>query len=62
MPKDQVPDDNFDAGFKIGYQVVHGTSAEPPAPRGERATPFNSTLFLEGVKAGLRAAGVVGRF
>lgn len=62
MPKDQVPHDDFDAGFNIGYQVVHGTTAEPPTIPHEPATPFNSTPFLEGIKAGLRAAGVVGRF
>jgi hypothetical protein len=53
----KVPDDDFDAGFEVGYQLIRGTMVMTPvAPVGPLA-PLNSTDFLEGIKAGIRAAG-----
>ena len=55
---DTVPHNDFVAGFVAGYQAIKGTSAGLPGIPGQPGTPGNSTPFLEGIKAGLRAAGL----
>lgn len=56
--RDQIPHDDFRAGFLVGWQTVKGTSAGVPGTPGQPGTPGNSTPFLQGVKAGLKAAGI----
>lgn len=52
-----VPHDDFLSGFKVGYQLIKGTQWPiPPAPPAGPAWP-GSTLFLKGIKAGMKAAG-----
>ena len=58
MKSANVPHDDFREGFIIGWQTVKGTNAGIPGTPGRPGTPGGSTPFLEGVKAGLRAAGV----
>lgn len=52
-----VPNDNFAAGFVVGFQLVRGTTASVPQVLNEPASPAQSTPFLEGVKVGVRWAG-----
>ncbi|MDE1149972.1 MAG: hypothetical protein PW843_25755 [Azospirillaceae bacterium] len=53
-----VPHDDFRAGFEVGWQTVVGTGASVPLAPLTPLTPLGSTPFLEGVKAGLEAAGI----
>jgi hypothetical protein len=48
----------FRQGFEVGYRAIKGTSAGLPGTPGTPGVPGNSTAFLEGVKAGLKAAGL----
>ncbi len=53
-----IPHDDFSAGFTVGCQVVLGTEAPLPltiAP--PLLTEVGMTPFLEGVQAGIEAAG-----
>ena len=54
---EQVPHDNFAAGFAVGFQLVMGATASVPQVPTEPTTPAESTPFLEGVKLGVRWAG-----
>lgn len=58
MQKDGIPHDDFQAGFVVGYQAIRGTAVSLPGIPGRPGTPSGSTPFLQGVRAGLRAAGV----
>lgn len=49
---------DFYNGFIQGYQMVRGTNVAIPGIPGQPGTPGNSTSFLEGLKAGLKRAGV----
>lgn len=57
MFPNNVPSNDFRAGFIVGWQLVKGTGAGIPGMPGRPGTPGNSNAFLEGVKAGLRSAG-----
>lgn len=52
-----IPDDDFDAGYFVGWQLVYGTLAPKPLTTIAPLTPLGSTPFLEGIKAGIEAAG-----
>jgi hypothetical protein len=54
----KVPHDDFQEGFLVGWQAIKGQNTGIPGIPGQPGTPGNSTPFLEGVKAGLRSAGV----
>lgn len=58
MKSDKVPHNDFREGFIVGWQTIRGTNAGIPGTPGTPGIPGNSTAFLEGVKAGLKAAGV----
>lgn len=59
MPQNtKVPHDDFGAGFEVGWQTVKGTGSSRPLVPLEPLTSLGSTPFLEGVKAGLEAAGI----
>lgn len=47
---------DFCDGFVEGYKSVAGNSAFVPMCPFEPMTPFNSTPFREGIKAGITAA------
>jgi hypothetical protein len=46
----------FCDGFKAGYETVKGTNVWIPYCPFEGFTPYDSTPFNEGVKAGIKAA------
>lgn len=54
----KVLHDDFCAGFEVGWQTVVGTGLSVPLVPLVPLTPLDSTPFLEGVKAGLEAAGL----
>lgn len=58
MASDKIPHNDFREGFIVGYQAVLGTNAGMPGTPGQPRIPGGSTSLLQGVKAGLRAAGV----
>lgn len=58
MKSANVPHHDFREGFIVGWQAIRGTSAGVPGIPGQPGTPGGSTPFLEGVKAGLRSAGI----
>jgi hypothetical protein len=57
MKSNKVPHDDFAEGFKVGYQLVRGTNVAIPAIPGQLGAPANTTPFLQGIKAGIQAAG-----
>lgn len=57
MKSDKVPHNDFAEGFKVGYQLIRGINAGMPGIPGQPGTSGNTTPFLEGIKAGIRAAG-----
>lgn len=57
MPSDKIPHNSFSEGFKVGYQLVHGAGVLLPLTPMAPMTPMGSTAFLEGVRAGIEAAG-----
>jgi hypothetical protein len=57
MKSDEVPHNNFDEGYKVGYQLIHGINVTIPGIHGHPGYPGTTTLFLEGIKAGIKAAG-----
>ena len=57
MKSDKVPHNDFKEGFVVGYQLIKGTAAGIPGIPGQPGTVGNSTPFLDGIKAGIRAAG-----
>lgn len=54
---DDVPHDDFKAGFRVGFQLVMGTNSLLPLYPLAPLTSLGSTPFLEGIKAGIEAAG-----
>lgn len=54
---DKIPHDDFHEGFVVGYQLVRGTAVGLPGIPGRPGIPGNTTAFLEGIRAGIRAAG-----
>lgn len=54
---DIIRSGSFRDGFEVGYKAVKGVGASMPGTPGFSVSG-GSTAFLEGVKAGLRAAGV----
>jgi hypothetical protein len=53
----EAPHNDFNAGFVVGYQLIKGMAAGIPGIPGQPGTPGSTTPFLQGVKAGIRAAG-----
>jgi hypothetical protein len=53
-----VPHDDFEAGFEVGYRAVRGTNVMLPTFPMEPMTRMNMTAFLMGVRKGLERAGV----
>lgn len=53
-----ITEGDFAAGFEVGYRAIKGQSTAMPATPAAPATRAGSTRFLEGVRAGLRRAGV----
>ena len=49
-------DQTFAEGFKAGYQSVKGTNVLVPLVPLSPLTPLGSTDYLEGIKAGVKAA------
>ena len=51
-----MADSEFCAGFEMGYKTIKGNDVfMPPCPF-EPMTPFGSTPYQEGIKAGMAAA------
>ena len=58
MPaSDMIPHDDFAEGFKVGYQLIRGINAAVPGVPGAPGTLGNTTRFLLGIRAGIKAAG-----
>lgn len=57
MKSDKIPHNDFNEGFIIGYQVVKGINVGLPGIPGTPGTPGNTTPFLQGIRAGIKAAG-----
>lgn len=57
MP-DNIPQDDYRAGFRVGWQAVVGTSRAIPALPAQPATRAGMTPFLMGVRKGMERAGV----
>jgi len=53
--KENVPHDDFQAGFEAGYRAIRGTNAMTPM---KPMTRMNMTTFLMGVRRGLERAGI----
>lgn len=59
MQYDQLPHDDFEAGFAVGFKAVRGTDeAMPLTAMRPRLKRGGMTWFLEGVFAGVEAAVV----
>jgi hypothetical protein len=58
MPaKGNVPHDDYQLGFEVGYQAVAGMVPTIPVSPAEPVTIKDYTPFLMGVRAGVRTAG-----
>lgn len=47
---------DFCDGFEVGYKTIAGNTGYVPACPYEPYTPYNSTPYQEGIKAGMKAA------
>ena len=56
MKSDKVPHDDFKEGFRVGYQLIRGINSGIPGIPGQPGTTGDTTPFLNGIKAGIRAA------
>ena len=52
-----LPHENFREGFIVGFQLIHGLKVTVPAAPTGGTPPVETSPFLMGVKAGIRAAG-----
>lgn len=52
-----IRDGSFRDGFEVGYRLVVGLTAVLPVLPVAPIVPVGSTAFLEGIKAGMKAAG-----
>jgi hypothetical protein len=57
MISGKVPHGDFKEGFVVGYQLIKGTAVGIPGTPGQPGVPGNTTAFLMGIKAGIKAAG-----
>ncbi|NKJ03463.1 hypothetical protein [Rhizobium sp. SG741] len=57
MISNNVPHNDFKEGFIVGYQLLKGTAVGIPGIPGVPGVPGNTTAFLMGIKAGIKAAG-----
>jgi hypothetical protein len=57
MTSSTVPHNDFNAGFVVGYQLIRGTAVGIPGIPGAPGTAGNTTPFLNGIRAGIKAAG-----
>lgn len=53
----RVPHADFREGFTVGFQLVRGTAVALPAAPAEPDAIVDTTRFLLGIRAGIRAAG-----
>lgn len=53
-----LPHDDFKTGFEVGFRAIRGDDPLPLRPSPPRLKRQGMTLFLEGVFAGIEAAGV----
>jgi hypothetical protein len=53
----RVPHADFREGFTVGFQLVRGTAVAPPAASLEPDAVVDTTRFLLGIRAGIKAAG-----
>jgi len=53
-----VPHDDFSAGFEAGYRAIRGTNVMLPMEPMEPMTKMNMTRFLMGVRKGIERAGI----
>lgn len=52
-----IDEGTFAEGFEVGYKLVRGKNVGMPGTPGRPGTPGNTTPFLQGLEAGIRAAG-----
>ena len=57
MKSDKVPHGDFREVFIVGYQLIRGVNTGIPGIPGQSGTPGNTTPFLQGIRAGMKAAG-----
>jgi hypothetical protein len=57
VKSENVPHDSFREGFAVGYQLIMGVAAAVPAAPAGFAPYADTTPFLDGIKAGIEAAG-----
>lgn len=57
MKSSNVPRDSFREGFVVGYQLMEGIATGVPASPAGPAPHAHITLFLLGIRAGIKAAG-----
>jgi hypothetical protein len=57
MATSKVPHNDFAEGFIVGYQLIRGINASTPGRPSQPSTSGSSTPFLDGIKAGIKAAG-----
>jgi hypothetical protein len=55
--KGNVPHDDYQSGFQVGFQAVAGTLPLIPVAPVAPVTLINHTPFLMGVREGVKAAG-----
>jgi hypothetical protein len=52
-----VVDGSFSDGFELGYRLIKGIHVGMLGTPGYPGTPGNTTPFLQGIEAGIKAAG-----
>jgi len=50
MKSDKVPRDDFNEGFRVGYQLIRGTNSAIPGIPDQPGTAGNTPPFLNGIK------------
>jgi hypothetical protein len=48
---------SFADGFEVGYRLIKGLYVGTPGMPGYSGAPAGSSAYLEGIKAGIKAAG-----
>ncbi len=57
MKSSKIPHDDYREGFIVGYQLIRGTTVAVPGNYEPYAPYADSSYFLDGIKAGIEAAG-----
>jgi hypothetical protein len=58
MAPSYIDQNDYAAGFEVGYRAIKGTAAGLPGLPGQPGTKGNMTPFLMGVRKGLERAKI----